>query len=335
MDELIRRRMARQFLIRPGAEVCRDLCAIQAQYWRNAAHALRLRCNAPDWDTLCKTWTLRGTLHLCAVDDLPLLLALGHTGRAQDDAADGDVWLGGELCLSAARKQHWLSRIPALVTEGIVERDALRAACIAEGMTESEQRCVFDPWGGLLRALCQQGTLAYRAREKKAFRTLPPMTIADRDTAGLELTRRYFTRYGPASLRDAAAFLGVTQAELRRWAATLPLEASAWGGETLYALPCPEDGELPDCVLLAGFDPLLLGYDKRRNPILPPEHLRGIYTLQGIVHPAIVLHGRIVGRWKQTGRQLTLTLFEPVSERQRILDAAEQLWPDLKMITWE
>ena len=53
---------------------------------------------------------------------------------------------------------------------------------------------------------------------------------------------------------------------------------------------------MPHVRLLSGFDPMLLGYRKEDNPILPPEHLRGVFNLTGIVHPTVLADGRIVAR---------------------------------------
>ena len=88
--------------------------------------------------------------------------------------------------------------------------------------------------------------------------------------------------------------------------------------------------------LLAGFDPLLLGYRKEDNPILPGEHLRGIFNLAGIVHPAVMLQGRIVGRWKEKAGRMTVTSFVPLmaKERRLIADEAER-WYSLRQMEWE
>ena len=39
----------------------------------------------------------------------------------------------------------------------------------------------------------------------------------------------------------------------------------------------------------------MLGYEKRSNPFLPEELLRGVFTLSGIIRPSILLDGKIVG----------------------------------------
>ena len=87
IDDMLLLRMNRQYLFTPAADelaVLRGLCGLQAQFYGNCLHALRLRCGkAPDEDILrtstVKTWTLRGTLHLIAQSDLPLFLYNGRS----------------------------------------------------------------------------------------------------------------------------------------------------------------------------------------------------------------------------------------------------------------
>ena len=66
-----------------------------------------------------------------------------------------------------------------------------------------------------------------------------------------------------------------------------------WLGEADLA------SNLPEARLLAGFDPLMLGYRKEDNPFLPPEHLRGIFNLVG----GLSVNGR-----KRTARSNSLPL---------------------------
>ena len=87
--------------------------------------------------------------------------------------------------------------------------------------------------------------------------------------------------------------------------------------------------------MLAGFDPLMMGYRKEDNPFLPPAHLRGIFNLAGIVNPAILLHGRVVGKWKEKDGKVELTPFEPIphSDQERIIEEVIQLFVP-KRIKW-
>ena len=87
IDDILLLRMNRQYLFTPAEDeltVLRGLCGLQSQFYGNCLHALRLRCGkATDEDILrtstVKTWTLRGTLHLIALDDLPLFLYDGRS----------------------------------------------------------------------------------------------------------------------------------------------------------------------------------------------------------------------------------------------------------------
>lgn len=55
----------------------------------------------------------------------------------------------------------------------------------------------------------------------------------------------------------------------------------------------------PRCLFLAGFDQLMLGYEKKESLYLAPENLRAIFNLAGIVMPPVMLDGRVVGKWKR------------------------------------
>ncbi len=121
--------------------------------------------------------------------------------------------------------------------------------------------------------------------------------------------------------------------------ADLPLASATVGKQTYYWIEngrfCA-DQEIPPCILLAGFDPLMLGYHSEQNPFLPTEHRRGIFNTAGIVNPAILLRGRVVGKWQKKKSRLNLTLFESVSEADRrlVTETAETLWQDIHTVAW-
>lgn len=331
-DELRVLRMARQHLFSPAADeiqVLAECCGLQAQFYGNCLHALRIRCGrAPDGDTLlsfaAKTWTLRGTLHLIAQRDLPLFLYEGrrHFLRPCDTMADDGR-------LSAARKRKLSAIILDAAAHGCGEREALRERCRAAGMTAREEESAFDSWGGLLRALCEGGALCHAAQQKKAFLPCPPFEPMARDEALRGLLRRYLTHYGPVTAQDMAYFFALPQRELLPLAESLAPQESIYEGKTYYILGSAGiDGTLSCCRFLAGFDPLLLGYEKRTNPFLREDTLRGVFTHSGIVRPAILLDGRIAGIWKRSGKDIELTGLLPLQamQRRRIEEEADRLW---------
>jgi len=338
LEELKLRQLAGQHLLAPGKRenVLRALCGVQAQFMGNAMHALALRCD--DFDPLCtdglvKNWTLRGTVHVFSESDLPLFL---HKGRSHFlrpcDTLEADE------NISTGRKRYFADLIVASVAAGTDTREALKAVCTAHGMTGREGESVFNSWGGTLRALCENGTLCHKVQEKKAFMLCPPFEPMEEDAARLELARRYFTHFGPATVKDAAYFFGTTQTTVKSWLSKLPAETVEYGGKTYFSIHnrLELSQEIPECLFLAGFDQLLLGHEKTESLFLPPEHLRGIFNLAGIVMPAVLLRGRVVGKWKRTGKKLAVTLFEEVSagDKKHIEESAFGFWRDLSTVAF-
>ena len=202
-------------------------------------------------------------------------------------------------------------------------------------MTPEEEHSMFHPWGGGLRQLCERGFMHYAAEEKKEFRPSPVFEPMPEDEARLELARRYFRNYGPATVKDAAYFFGTTQAEVKKLLPRLPVETAVCEGRTYFSLGEAEpEGVVPRCIFLAGFDPLMLGYEKRDSLFLPPEHLRAIFSLAGIVMPAVLLRGRVAGRWKRRGRRLSIELFSPADRQDTELlrESAAALWSEVTAI---
>jgi len=332
VEELKAARLYRQHLTAPTDlhTAARDVLGVQAQFFGNALHALRIRVR--DFDSaavgrdLVKSWTIRGTLHLFDPDDLPLFLHEGRTRFLRPcDTMEEDK------LLTAARKEYFAEVILEKVQNGEGERETLRLACRAAGMTPEEEVSAFNAWGGLLRALCENGSLLHCAGEKKTFVRCPPFRPMGRDEAEREQVRRYFAHFGPAAPRDAAYFFGWTQERVRRHMETLPIETVSCAGRDYYSVGETAAGEIPDCLFLAGFDQLLLGYQKTESVFLPPEHLRGIFNRAGIVMPAVLLRGRIVGKWKREKKRLFVTLFEtvPAKDRAEIINEAARLWDDV------
>ena len=331
LEELKLRRLAGQHLLAPTdtQSVVKGLCGVQAQFLSHALHGLSIRCTDVNTDGLVKSWTNRGTMHLFSADDLPLFL---HEGRAHFlrpvDTMESDAYI------SADRKAYFADLIVDAVAQGTDEREALKAVCEKAGMTESESQSLFDPWGGTIRALCEAGRICHKVQEKKAYQLCPTFEPMAKNKARIELARRYFTHFGPATVKDAAYFFSTTQTKVKSWLKQLPVIETSLDGKPYFyidhGLPA---GELPDCLFLAGFDQLMLGYEKTESLFLPKEHMRDIWGLAGIVRPAILVNGTIVGWWNLKNRKLKITLFSP-ADQKLISDTASRLWNNLKQIEY-
>ena len=348
IEELKIRQLTNQHLLDPADKmtVVRDLCGVQAQFFPNAMHSLRIRCNDFDENTvadgLVKNWSVRGTVHVFAESDLPLFIRCNNGEAYRKNEWGGyTFWNDGRRVwsLTPERQKFFANIIVAAVSEKAYTRDELKEICRAHGMVAEEVDSMFEAWGGGIRELCERGFMHYVVQEKKAYISSPEFKPIPEEEAKLEIARRYFTNMGPATIHDAMYYTGAKQAEVKNWLKILPVKSFDCEGKTYYYIPNGKcyDKEIPPCIFLAGFDQLMLGYQKKESIYLPQEHLRGIFNLAGIVMPPILLRGMVVGKWKKKNNKLTVTLFEAVAteDKKVICDTAEKLWNDILKITFE
>jgi len=329
-EEIKLRRLAAQHLLAPAdpQRVVQDLCGLQTQFLSHALHGLSIRAGERNTAGLIKSWTNRGTMHLFSREDLPLFL---HEGRdhflRSVDTLDSDAYI------TAARKAYFADVILEAVARGVDRREELKQLCTRAGMGELESRSLFDPWGGLIRALCETGQLCHKVQEKKAYAICPPFEPMQEADARRELARRYFSHFGPATVKDAAYFFGTTQARVKTWLKELPVIHTEYHNRSYFYMgQAPAEDAIPGCLFLAGFDQLMLGYEKTESLFLAGTHMRGIFTRSGIVRPALLIDGTVAGWWNRKNRNLTVTLFED-PDTEKITLAAKALWPELQKIT--
>lgn len=332
LEEIKIRRLSGQHLLAPTdtQTVVKDLCGVQAQFLSHALHGLSIRSDEVNTDGLVKSWTNRGTMHLFSVDDLPLFL---HEGRAHFlrpvDTMESDAYI------SADRKAYFADLIVDSVSNGIDMREALKVVCEKAGMSDAESQSLFDPWGGLIRVLCETGRLCHKVQEKKAYQLCPVFEPMEEENANLELARRYFTHFGPATLKDAAYFFGTTQTKVKSWIKELPVTETVLDGKTYFYIESSlAFGELPDCLFLAGFDQLMLGYEKTESLFLSKEYMRHIFNLAGIVRPAIFINGDVAGWWNMKNCKLSVTMFDS-GNTDIVAATAGSLWADMKGISFQ
>ncbi len=325
--------------------VVKDLCGMQAQFMTNAMHSLKIRCNDFDENTvadgLVKNWTVRGTVHVFAESDLPLFIRCNNGESYRKNEWGGYTFWNqrDKWALTPERQKYFAGIIVSAVAERPYTRDELKILCRAHGMDAGEEDSMFDSWGGGIRELCERGFMNYAVQEKKAFIASPKFTPLPEEEAKLEIARRYFTNIAPATIHDAMYYTGAKQAEVKNWLDKLPVESIECEGKIYYYIPNGKsyDKDIPPCLLLAGFDQLMLGYQKKESLYLSEKHLRGIFNLAGIVMPPILLHGRVVGKWKKKNSNLTFTLFEKISAKDKklITDTAEKLWGHISKAAFE
>ncbi|MDR0400496.1 MAG: winged helix DNA-binding domain-containing protein [Treponema sp.] len=318
-EELLSVSLRRQFLTHraPCERVVSKLCGLQAQFANNPKYALRIRGSDFDgerWNRgLVKTWTLRKTLHLVLEKELGLFLsAQGIPGDWQDGWG-----------LAAGRMAYWAEFLLDRINRGIRGREELKKQCRERGISAEEEGNVFHGWGGLLYEMSRRGLIAYHSGTAKQFLPCPPIETLPRDEARAVILRRYFESFGPAAVEDCRAFTGYRQRELdaliRDFAIKLrPL--SCGGKEYFYLGELPEPRPLPACVFLTGFDQLIMGY-RDRSRVMDAGDRNLVITNSGIVHPTVLIRGRLRASWKKDGTTLLIRPFRPLSPKDRSLAA--------------
>lgn len=332
--DLLYSRLKGQFLTEKtdALSAAGGLCGVQAQFYGAAVHALRLRSgdSGEQLGSMYKTWALRGTLHLIPRDDLPLYCP--RQGEPEDvPSTEMYRWMVSHgYPIDESRAKRFARVLYGAVAGGVSSREALRSLCLSEGMTAEEERHIFQPWGGMLRQLGQLGRIAWDASSEKRLTACAPFEPMKADDALQTLIDRYLTHCGPVSLNDAAYFFRLPRRRLRAALEATADERFTLKEQTFYARSLPEDGAIPACVLLAGFDPMLMSYDKEDNPILPAEYLRQVFTMTGIVHPTVLLDGRIAGRWKAEKNAVSVFPFRRLKcrERDAVAEQAERYFPE-------
>jgi hypothetical protein len=251
--------------------------------------------------TIVRTWPMRGTLHFVAAQDVRWLLALltprviaRSAGRYRQLELDEATFARGK-------------GVFAKVLQGgkQLTRDEMLQALEQAGISTAGQRGYH-----LLGRSAQDGLICFGTRRGKqqTFTLLdewvPLARSLPRDEALAELTRRYFTSHGPATVQDLMHWAGLTAAE-----ATTGLAAAGKAlvqvtvADRAYWMPCeaPEiNHATPSVHLLPGFDEYLLGY-RDRSAVLDPAYAQRICPGgNGMFNPTLVIDGVVTGTWKRT-----------------------------------
>jgi len=311
--ELLRRRMHAQFLPQTDdvAGIARRAGGIQAQDAPAARLALRARglrdqgavARAYAAGEVVCSWLMRDTLHLVPAEDLPPLLALlGQRNLAANARRRRELGLTEEVCRQA------LAAIPEVLREPL-GRAELIAALIARGVKVDPKGQAPAHLMGYAAAhglICRGADVAPR---EPGYLLLPRSALqgVDADRALVELARRYAAAFGPAGPADFAAWAGLTQAVGRRAFALAELTEA---GPGLYVAPdsaAPPPGP-PLVRLLGAYDNYLLGY-RDRELMLDRAYAKRINAGGGVIKPALVVDGRVLGTWRRDGGTLVVERF--------------------------
>jgi hypothetical protein len=329
---VIRERLTAQLLAGPPARtplaVAKRLLAVQGQDLRGARLAVRARSeglNVSDVDgaltddrSLVITWLNRGTLHLVASDDYPLLQTLTIPPVAQGNARR----LAQEGVTPGAAERGVAAVERALVDEGPLTRDRLRDRIAAARVPTKGQALVHVLFLAASRGLIVRGPIVGNEQAFALVRDwLGESPPVDRDRALAELARRYLVGHGPAEDRDLARWAGLPLRDARAGLQAIAKElVEREDGLVDLARPSAPAGELPPPRLLGAFDPLLHGWCSR-EAILGSN--AGQVVLGGTFRPFALSGGRAVATWRLARGAVTLEPFAPLRKPEAAALAAD------------
>ena len=299
-------------------ETTRHLLAVQAQDPRAARLSLRARTTGThrsDVDralteerSLVITWANRGTLHLIAAEDEPLLYAL--TTPQLRTASDRRL---RQLGVSESATQRGIAAlVKSLSAEGPMTSMELRTVLDRAKVPTAGQALIHVLFRATIDGLIVRGPLR---GAQHAFVLvsdwLGERPKVDRERALPELARRYLAGHGPAEERDLSKWAQIPLRDARAGLSAIASELDE-RPDGLVDLKRREAAPLPPPRLLGSYDPLLLGWHSRAFVVEdPPE----VVTANGIIKAVVLIRGRVAGTWRLRGGKVELNLWEQQAAR--------------------
>src|SRR6266581_6267053 len=330
-EDIAHQRLHNQFITQQtfekAGDVLRWLGAVQAQDYAAAKWALGLRMqNSTDEiieqaftdGTILRTHVMRPTWHFVLPADIRWMLAL-TAPRVLATIAYYDRTLG----LDDTVFTHTNTVLAKALQGGKqLTRDELASVLQQAGIaTDNLQRT-----GHVLMHAELDGIICSGARRGKQFtyalldERAPQARMLDRDEALAELTMRYFTSHGPATMQDFVWWSGLTVIDAKAGLEMVKpqLVHEVVDGQTYWFSPStPLVQDLSQAAyLLPNYDEYTVGYTDRSAifDVLPTNKLdpRG-----GLLANAMVLDGQVIGTWRRTFKKNTVVIevntFVPLS----------------------
>jgi hypothetical protein len=331
--EIARRRMHQQHLAGPPAAdpvtVVRALGCVQSQEYALAKWSLAQRCppgvtdddveRLLDDGTILRTHILRPTWHFVLGEELGWIQAVTgprvHAFNAYYNRLHG-------LDADAAARTTTVI-VEALRGGNHLTRPELGAALASAGFEATGNKLAYVVMLAELRGLIAQGVRRGKQHTYALVseRVAAPVSL-DPEAGLAELTRRYFTSHGPATVKDFAWWSSLTVAQIKRGLAACgdALTSAEVDGRTLwFAADGPEPAPPPAAALLQGFDEYVVAFSDTKYVHNAPE--REQYKVaSGMYHP-IAFDGQIGAFWRRklTPKRITMEidLFAEPTARQR------------------
>ena len=316
--ELVRRLRLRNMLLGEGARassavaVVRKLGALQAQEWFSAQLAIAARTRGITQSdvklareierSFILTWSLRGTLHLVAAEDVAAQLAFSGPR-----AIRGTKRRFQQLGLSEDARERSLLEIADILGGG----SALTRAELAEELAARDITVAGQAIHHLVRHAALRGLICLGPERDGALtfvllgEWLPDFELIKESEDGLPaLARRYLAAYGPARLGDFCRWTGASNRAAQRAfdaIATETVEVELPDGEALMMKEqldaLDQDDALGGVRFLPRYDNALLAYESR-DFLVRPAYAKRVHPGGGMIRACVIIDGEAAANWK-------------------------------------
>jgi hypothetical protein len=258
--------------------------------------------------SIIRTHILRPTWHFVLPADIRWMMQLTAPGiLARFGSAPG----GRGWPFEGALERGYDVFRSSLAGGARMTRVELAAQLVERGVVGTREDTIpFFMRGELDMVLVSGGLRGRMQSYALASERVPLGATFDRDTAVVELTRRYFTSHGPATISDFGWWSSLNVGDIRAGLATLAATGELervdidgtdywWGGDRFVATA--RDDSSPTVQLMQAYDEYIVAHRAPRTPINvsgSPEVGSGM-SRPPFLH-AVILDGQLVGWWRRT-----------------------------------
>jgi len=339
ITDIVRLRLGNQRLtrtyFRTPAEVVSWLGAVQAQDYLGAAWGVGLRARgvtaqdvgrAFDDGLILRTHVMRPTWHFVAPADIRWLLAL--TGPRVNRALV-------PYCRKAGLDEKILTRSRTAIEKALRDgrhptRPEIGAVLRGIGVDVRGIDLAF-----VIMRMESDAVICSGPRRGRQFtyalleERVPRATALTRDEALAELTRRFFSSHGPATLRDYAWWSGLTVRDARSGIelSKNALTAKDFDGLTCWSVASTPAARLqsPTVRLLPNYDEYLIAHKDR--DFVKDAASAGRAQVRSELQHLLTIDGKIRGTWKprltRTAAEVEVRVFRSLNTDEKRAVAAE------------
>jgi hypothetical protein len=303
-------------------EVVSTLGAVQAQNALAGRWAIGVRAaGATDADierlyadgAIVRSWTMRGTLHIVAAEDLGWMLSV--TAARQRAAAAREAVVRGITEADFARASELIAQ--EVDESGPLTRAEALAALQRSGVDVGNERGYRFIRDAALRGVVAWGPSRGKQQQLVAVPAVgAAASETDRDEALARFLIRYVAGHSPVTVSDFAWWSGLTLTDARRALVvagrrTESLGEEGWlvpaeGESLVQGSPSGETSAAGPVQATPAWDEYVLGY-RERSPVLDLAFAGRVSpTGNGVFLPTIISSGRVVGTWRHSTQRSRL-----------------------------